>query len=279
MNINQIHTCILVVSIIISLLAFLLLFMIAINYQPQKAVAQTLYKINNRLKENRNSIFDYEKIMFFLNKNGAAYHIGKTIEPIRYMALRIVFSAMGILIGIHYHPIVPILLAIVAFQLPKFYIVYQNKQDNEKMLSEIKLIFNSLSVQICAGIYVTDALTECYGIIKDKRLKNAFKDLSGEIIMKSNVNESLAKFQSNFENRYIDSLCLIVIQSLESGQAVELLKDIGEQIKDMEASLLLKRKGKLDRNTTFCLIGIMAVILGVVIYACMSQIILASQTF
>ncbi len=279
MNINQIHICILVVSIIISLLAFSLLLIIATNYKPQKAVAQTLYKINSRLKENRNRIFDYEKIMLFLNKNGATYHIGKTIEPIRYIALRIVFSAMGILIGIQYHPIVPILLAFVAFQLPKFYVVYQNKQDNEKLLSEIKLIFNSLSVQICAGIYVTDALTECYGIIKDKRLKNAFKDLSGEIIMKSNVNESLVKFQNNFDNRYIDSLCLIVIQSLESGQAVELLKDIGEQIKDMESSLLQKRKGKLDRNTTFCLLGIMTVILAVVIYACMSQITQASRTF
>lgn len=279
MNINQIHTCILVISIIISLLAFFLLFIIAVNYEPQKAVVKTLYRLNTHLKENKNRVFDYEKIKYFLTKNGASYHVGKTIEPIRYMALRIVFSAMGILIGIQYHPIVPFLLAIVAFQLPKFYIIYQNKQDNEKLLSEIKLIFNSLSVQICAGIYVTDALTECYGIIKDKRLKNAFKDLSGEIIMKSNLNESLAKFQSNFDNRYIDSLCLIVIQSLESGQAVELLKDIGEQIKDMEASLLLKRKGKLDRNTTFCLIGIMAVILGVVIYACISQIMQASQTF
>lgn len=279
MNINQIHTSIIAISIVISLLTFVLLLIIAINYRPQKAVVQTLYKINNRLKENKNRIFDYQKLMDFLIKNGASYHIGKTIEPIRYIAIQIVFSAMGILIGIKYHPLVSFVLAIVAFQLPKLYIIYANKQDNEKILSEIKLIFNSLSIQISAGIYVTDALTECYGIIKDKRLKHSLKDLSGEIIMKSNVNDSLTKFQNRFDNRYIDSLCLIIIQSLESGQAIDLLKDIGEQIKDMEANLLQKRKGKLDRNTTFCLLGIMTVILSVVIYACISQVMQASLTF
>lgn len=279
MDIKQIHICIIAMVTIISIITFVLLLVIAVNYQPQKAVVKTLYRINNRLKEKRNRFFDYERIMDFLTKNGASYYFGKNIEPIRFVALCIVFSTIGIFIGIKYHPILSLILAILFFHLPKIYIFYQNKQYNEKIIYEIKLIFDMLSVQISAGIYVTDAITECYGVLKDKRLKNSLKDLSSEIIMKSNVNESMAKFQNQFDNRYIDSLCLIIIQSLDSGQAIDLLKDIADQIKAMESNLLQKRKGKLDINTTFCLLGVMSVILSVVIYACVSQIMQATQTF
>ena len=52
--------------------------------------------------------------------------------------------------------------------------------------------------------------------------------------------------QDCFDNRYIDSLCIILLQALESGQVVELLGDIGEQIKDMEQSVLEKKKNALD---------------------------------
>ena len=40
------------------------------------------------------------------------------------------------------------------------------------------------------------------------------------------------------------------------------------QIDDMRSALQLKRKEQLNRITTFCLMGIMAAILGIVIYAC-----------
>ena len=41
----------------------------------------------------------------------------------------------------------------------------------------------------------------------------------------------------NLCNRYIDALCITILQACESGQAVELLGDIGEQLKDMEEAM------------------------------------------
>ena len=78
-------------------------------------------------------------------------------------------------------------------------------------------------------------------------------------------------FLCRLDNRYIDALCITLIQALESGQAVDLLKDIAEQVKDMELLVMGRRKAALDRSVTFYQLGILAALLGVVIYACVSQ--------
>ena len=60
--------------------------------------------------------------------------------------------------------------------------------------------------------------------------------------MKADIYEALDRFQSRFDNRYIDSLCITILQALESGQALALLGDITEQIKDMEETVLERKK-------------------------------------
>ena len=80
----------------------------------------------------------------------------------------------------------------------------------------------------------------------------------------------MEKFQGKFDNRYVDSLCITIFQALESGQAVELLRDIGEQIKDMEETVLERKKAALDRRITFCQLGVLTVVLGLALYACVS---------
>ena len=130
-----------------------------------------------------------------------------------------------------------------------------------------------------AGVYVTDALTECYGIVRNIRLRDALLTLSGEIAAKADVEEALERFQNKFSNRYIDALCMTVLQALESGQAVELLSDISEQIKDMEAALMNRKKSSLDRKTTFYQLGILAAILVIVLYACLTHMLTAAVGF
>ena len=52
---------------------------------------------------------------------------------------------------------------------------------------------------------------------------------------------------------------------------MELLRDISQQITDMQAGLQLKKKEKLNRITTFCLMGIMGAMIGVALYAAIMQ--------
>ena len=147
---------------------------------------------------------------------------------------------------------------------------YLNRRDNEKLLPELKLMYHALEIQIRAGIYITDAFAECYGSTRDKRLKQALLELAGYIVMKADIYDSLEKFQGKFDNRYVDSLCITIFQALESGQAIELLRDIVEQIKDMEETVLERKKAALDRRITFCQLGVLTVVLGLALYACVS---------
>ena len=58
----------------------------------------------------------------------------------------------------------------------------------------------------------------------------------------SDLVTALSDFQQKFDNRQIDALCITLIQAGESGQAVDLLKDMGEQLKDMELTVLQQQK-------------------------------------
>ena len=113
--------------------------------------------------------------------------------------------------------------------------IYINECDNRSMLPEIKLIYQALEVQIHAGIYATDALTECCQSVRQRRLQQALMELAGDLVMQSDTLTALSDFQEKFDNRQIDALCITLIQAGESGQAVELFQDMGEQLKESGA--------------------------------------------
>jgi pilus assembly protein TadC len=115
--------------------------------------------------------------------------------------------------------------------------------------------------------------------VQQERLRSALLELAGDIVMKADIYEALDRFQGKFDNRYIDSLCITILQALESGQALELLGDIGEQIKDMEETVLERKKAALDRSITFYQLGVLAVVLGIALYACVTYMFGAAAGF
>ena len=90
---------------------------------------------------------------------------------------------------------------------------------------------------------------------------------------------ALSAFQGKFDNRQIDALCITLIQAGESGQAVELLGDLGEQLKDMEITVLNHQKNALDRSITFYQLGMLGATLGVILYACVGYMFRAAVKF
>lgn len=163
--------------------------------------------------------------------------------------------------------------------LPGWMLVYLNRRDNFLLLPEIKLVYHSLEIQMKAGVYVMDAMAECYGSVQERRLRQALLEFASDIVMKADVTEALERFQSKFDNRYIDALCITLLQAMESGQAVELLSDVAEQIKDMEAVVLERKKSALDRSITFYQLGILTAVMGVVLYACITHMYNAAVGF
>lgn len=267
------------ISLLTGALVFWAFWLIRAGWHPERKLLKAYREIAGLIREKGDSGGFYQRSRRRLEKTGAAFHYGKWVEPLRFLAFRTVLGAAGSLVGAVLHPAWGIATALFLFFLPVWLLSFLNKKDNERLLSELKLVYHSLEIQIKAGVYVTDALAECYGSVQEKRLRQALLELAGDIVMKADIYDSLERFQGKFDNRYVDSLCITLLQALESGQAVELLRDIGEQIRDMEEAVLERRKAALDRKITFCQLGVLTVVLGLALYACVGYMFGAASLF
>ena len=251
-------------------LMFILFQVLRHDYHPERLVMKTWREISGFIKVRQKENGWYMRTKQWLDKNGSTYHYGSWLDPGRYLALRIAVSLTGLLFVSPLSREAGIIVAVLLFFLPGMLLVYLNGRDNERLLPELKLVYHALEIQIRAGVYVTDALAECYGSVREPRLREALLALAGDIVMKADVFDALERFQGKFDNSYVDALCITLLQALESGQALELLGDIGEQIKDMEHTVLERKKAALDRSITFYQLGVLAVVLGIALYACVA---------
>ncbi len=264
---------------VISLFVFGLLLRIYKGKKPGEVVLRAYENICMQAKKSSYSFFDYERWEEYLRVHGAGYFYGSWINPVSYFALCIIIGGIGLLLGYSFGLLGAMVSGLIGCLLPGISLQYLNKRDNEKMLVELDMVYSALSIQIRAGVYITDALAECYGSVTHERLRDALQSLSVDIVMKGDLDRALEKLQGQFQNRYIDSLCITILQAMESGQAVELLGDISEQIKDMEITLQHKKKEQLNRSVTFYQLGIFALILVLVLYACVMHMFSSSMFF
>lgn len=260
-------------------LVFVLFVILRREYHPERLVLTTWREISGLLRKKERESGWYSSTQQWLDKNGAVFHYGSWVDPEKYLALRIVSALLGLSAVGTMSPVGGAAAAVLLFFLPGWLLIYLNGKDNEKLLPELKMVYHALEIQIRAGVYVTDALAECYGSVRDKRLRAALLALAGDIVMKADIYDALERFQGRFDNRYVDALCITILQALESGQALELLGDIGEQVKDMEETVLERRKGALDRSVTFYQLGVLAVVLGLALYACVTYMFGAASGF
>ncbi len=266
-------------QILVSLIIFAGLVYMGGRARPKEMVLRAYENICMQAKNSSKDIFDYERWEQYLTMHGAVYYYGCWVNPVSYLGLCIVLGLLGLAIGMSFGFLIAVLSVVAGVFLPGILLRYLNKRENERMLPQLDLVYSALSIQIRAGVYITDALAECYGSVTHLRLRDALQNLSGEIVMNSDLDTALEQFQGQFNNRYIDSLCITLLQAMESGQAVDLLGDIAEQIKDMEITLQQKRKEQLNRSATFYQLAIFALILVVVLYACVVHLFSASLFF
>lgn len=279
MEFGNIRTWIYLSQIGVAGSVFVLVFAIGFCYKPVGLVLRTYEEISSSLRKSKNGLLDYGRLKCFLESNGADFHFGSWVNPINYTGIRIVAGAIGMLGGNHYGIPVGILAAVALYQLPDLMLVWLNKKDNEQMIPELKMIYGALVMQIKAGVHILDALSECYTSVTDKRLRRALYVLSGNIVMNADAAEALEELGNRFDNRYIDALCITVLQALESGQSVDVLTDISEQMKDLEAAAMSRKKSSLDRSITFYQLGILAAVLLIVLYASVTHLLSLALNF
>ncbi len=267
----QISVFITLVQVLLVVLIFIGLVCFGVKALPKKMVLHTYEIICMKARNEKRSWWDYKKWDDFLTANGAGFHYGSWMNPVSYMALCVVTGISCFAVGTWYSVWAGSITGLMGIFLPGILLEHLNKRDNERMLTELDLVYSALAIQIRAGVYVTDALSECYGSVKHVRLRSALQELCSDLVMKSDLGYALEGLQRKFNNRYIDTLCITILQACESGQTVELLGDIGEQIKDMELLLQQKKKEQLNRSTTFYQLGIFVISLGLTLYLCISN--------
>lgn len=245
----------------------------------ERSVGAGRGKLLFRMAEKGKRLAWYGRTEEWLLRNGARYHFSEKLGPMGFLLLRILLGIAGFLVFFLLAPSYGILAGAALFFLPSGLVLYMNGKDNLRMLPDLKHMYHSLEIQTRAGVFVTDAMAELYGSVKERRLKQALLELAGDLVMRSDLGDALERFQKKFDNRYVDSLCMIILQAMESGQSVDLLSDLSEQIKDMEASVLSQKKEALDRSVTFYQLGILVAVMGVVLYACVTQMFAAATGF
>ena len=147
-----------------------------------------------------------------------------------------------------------------------FIINQSDKSDNIKMLDDIKNVYDTLRIQTKAGVYITSVITDCYLVVQNKRLKKAFLKLTSDIVAKNDIESALDDFRNKFNNEYIDTLVIIIKQSMKTGQASRMFDDIRNQITDIESAMVMHEKTSIQSKITFCQILLYVAIIVVSLY-------------
>ena len=242
-----------VLPLVIALFGGGIILIIAFSYHPGQAITKQYERIRGELQEKKKiGIFDYDQIQKKLISNGFAFRHPSLADPLVYTGVKICMGAAAAALTAQFHPAVAFLGFVLGYASLDLLANIQNNSDNNKITSDLQIIYDALSVQIKGGVYIINALCEDYALVnKSKRLKVALMEMSGEMMMTSDAKKVITNFQNKFSNCYIDSLCVTIIQALDSGEAVELLGDISEQLKSFQNAALMRKKQELDRALTF----------------------------
>ena len=174
----------------------------------------------------------------------------------------------GCVIGVRFHWLAGFLGFVAGIFLPAVILWMSNERDNTIILKDLKWLYETITVQLKAGLHIQQALQESEGLMKNKRLRQALHKLTEQLVAGGDMTEALTGFEHSFNNRYVSSFSLILRQMQDSGYAVKLLEDIRLQIEEMEHVQLSKKKESLEIQLQLFQMLLFIGILVLVIYGC-----------
>lgn len=237
-----------VTALVISILAFIL----GCWEREEPTSRKKISRLSTFLKKSNIKAFNYDTTEELLKKNGIMDKL-PFINPNNYQICRIL---MGVILGLlgnvllkeldFSQPWLAFLLIPVGFPFTDRIVKELNEQDNEKMLPDIRKIYNTLKIQSKAGMYLTESLLEIYRVVTNKRLKKALLELNGNLYIKNQITEAIDDFNSKFNNDYIDMMCTTITQAEQSGQSVKILNDISGQLVAVQKQMHKKEENRLE---------------------------------
>ena len=207
-----------------------------------------------------------DSINLFLSQYGAEYNLGIN-RAWQFVALKS-FCSIGVILISSQVISIPFALicGVLGYMFPTILVKLMNNSDNESMVTDLKAIYDTLRIQQSAGIFISNSLTDCYLVIKNKRLKKAMKEVSGEILAERDIAKAINSLSVKFRNDYIDEFVTIVTQSVQTGQLTKILEEISKQMIGIEEIINVRRENAIDRKLTTIIILIFIGIFAAALY-------------
>lgn len=231
-----------------------------------KAYMVTRQSLLNSMKASTIKSFNYDAVEQYINSSGLAYMTNYKMTPLMYIMLRVSLALFLMILGLQFNLFAGLALIPIGYFGLDFIINMSDKADNDKMLADIEDVYDTLRIQTKAGVYITSVLTDCYLVVKNKRLKSAFLKLTSDIAAKNDIDTALDDFRGKFRNEYIDTLVIIIKQSMQTGQAAKMFDDIREQIADIDAAMLINEKNSINSKIIFVQMIVYVAIIVVAVY-------------
>lgn len=231
-----------------------------------KTYMVTRQSLLNSMKASTIKSFNYDAVEQYINSSGLAYMTNYKMTPLMYIVLRIVLALFLMILGLQFNLFAGLALLPIGYFGLDFIINMSDKADNDKMLADIEDVYDTLRIQTKAGVYITSVLTDCYLVVKNTRLKSAFLKLTSDIAAKNDIDTALDDFRGKFRNEYIDTLVIIIKQSMQTGQAAKMFDDIREQIADIDAAMLINEKNSINSKIIFVQMIVYVAIIVVAVY-------------
>lgn len=235
--------------------------------QGEKSITERLNIYLGRTKDGDGStkIFSYESIEKFLKRTGNA----NKLNPVSFILVKIIIAiSCSVLVYSFLVPKLAIVGGIVGFFIFDFLIIRQDKKETKIIEFEFKDIYENLTLQTAGGVYIGQALAECYTVVSNKRFKKSLALMAATIWKTSSIEQALKDFSERFKSPGVNNFVLVILQSLETGKIKEQLRDQSEKMNGLSAINLKENTLKInDEIKTLGFLLFMG-IFGIVIYYC-----------
>lgn len=259
-----------ILTVIIPLLVFLIL-ILGKKDNSEERQDYLLQLMENKSRDSRLWNRYLESTELFISRYGADYNLG--ISKVKQLLiLKVCSMAFFIFLGSQVVGMpVMLLIGIVGWKFPDIVIKLINREDNEKIFKDMKMLYDSLRIQQSAGIFITNSLMHSYRIVRCKRLKAALRSLSSDIMLDKDIDKALNALSIKFKNDNIDEFVSIISQSIQTGRMRDMLEQINKQMQNMEDIINQKRENAVNSRMLIIIMLLFVGIVAMVTYGAFSS--------
>lgn len=227
-------------------------------------------RVVEELQKPSRKYFNYQRLDKFLKQNGAGFISGYFINPVNFIFIKCIISVIILflcMIIYDFSFIIGLFLSILGFFLLDYLIYSQNKSDNKKMFDDVERANETIKMYGETSGTLYNAIFECYKFTENKRLKQGFFELYGELQMTHSYELAIKHFLEKFNNNYLTILAKNIEQAGTVGFNELLLEDMTKDIAELQRELNYNYRSALKTKWSLILMGIFISMLAICLYA------------